>query len=109
MADLTCKLLVIGAGPGGYVCAIRAAQHGVDTILVESGEMGGTCLNVGCIPSKALIHAANDFYKLRLFATQSLMGISTSAPEIDQAKTRAWIASVVDGLSKGVAGLLKKA
>jgi dihydrolipoamide dehydrogenase len=109
MADLTCKLLVIGAGPGGYVCAIRAAQHGVDTILVESGELGGTCLNVGCIPSKALIHVANDFYKLRLFATQSPMGISASAPAIDQVKTRDWIASVVDGLSKGVAGLLKKA
>ena len=109
MADLTCKLLVIGAGPGGYVCAIRAARHGVDTILVESGEMGGTCLNVGCIPSKALIHAAIDFYKLRLFATQSPMGISASAPVIDMAKTRDWIASVVDGLSKGVAGLLKKA
>jgi len=42
MADLTCKLLVIGAGPGGYVCAIRAAQHGVDTILAESGELAGT-------------------------------------------------------------------
>src|SRR5215467_2248868 len=109
MADLTCKLLVIGAGPGGYVCAIRAAQHGVDTILVESGEMGGTCLNVGCIPSKALIHAAIDFYKLRLFAAQSPMGISASAPVIDMAKTRDWIASVVNGLSRGVVGLLKKA
>ena len=53
-----CKLLIIGAGPGGYVCGIRAGQLGIDTIVVEGEMPGGTCLNVGCIPSKALIHAA---------------------------------------------------
>ena len=61
MEPMSCTVLVLGGGPGGYVCAIRAGQLGLDTVLVESGQLGGTCLNVGCIPSKALIHAANQF------------------------------------------------
>ena len=65
MKEIACKLLVIGAGPGGYVCAIRAGQLGVDTVIVETNYLGGTCLNVGCIPSKALIHAADEFAKFR--------------------------------------------
>ena len=52
-------LVVIGTGPGGYVCGIRAGKLGCDTVLVEAKKPGGTCLNVGCIPSKALIHAAD--------------------------------------------------
>ena len=64
MKDISCKLLVIGAGPGGYVCAIRAGQLGIDTVVVEAKKLGGTCLNVGCIPSKALIHAAEAFEKI---------------------------------------------
>ncbi len=68
MKDISCKLLVIGAGPGGYVCAIRAGQLGLDTVIVEAGKPGGTCLNVGCIPSKALIHAAEEFDKVSHFA-----------------------------------------
>ena len=63
MKEISCKLLVIGAGPGGYVCAIRAGQLGIDTVVVEAAKPGGTCLNVGCIPSKALIHAADEFEK----------------------------------------------
>ena len=58
MREISCKLLIIGAGPGGYTCAIRAGQLGIDTVVVEANKLGGTCLNVGCIPSKALIHAA---------------------------------------------------
>jgi hypothetical protein len=61
MKEIICKLLVIGAGPGGYVCAIRAGQLGIDTVIVEQQKPGGTCLNVGCIPSKAFIHAADEF------------------------------------------------
>ena len=61
MDELTCKLLVIGAGPGGYTCAIRAGQLGHDTVVVEVEKPGGTCLNIGCIPSKALIHAAETY------------------------------------------------
>jgi dihydrolipoamide dehydrogenase len=68
MSEISCNLLVIGAGPGGYVCAIRAGQLGVDTVIVEAAKPGGTCLNIGCIPSKALIHAADEFHRLRTFA-----------------------------------------
>src|SRR3546814_2692775 len=65
LKDVSCQVLVIGAGPGGYVAAIRAGQLGLDTVVVEARRPGGTCLNVGCIPSKALIHAADEFLKLR--------------------------------------------
>ena len=63
METRSTTLLVIGGGPGGYVAAIRAAQLGIDTTLVEGDTLGGTCLNIGCIPSKALIHAADQFEK----------------------------------------------
>lgn len=52
MKEISCKLLVIGAGPGGYTCAIRAGQLGIDTVIVEAKKPGGTCINFGCIPSK---------------------------------------------------------
>jgi dihydrolipoamide dehydrogenase len=110
MKDIACKLLVIGAGPGGYVCAIRAGQLGVDTVIVEAGKPGGTCLNVGCIPSKALIHAAEEFDKVaHLAARDNPLGISTTAPTLDLVKTVAWKDSIVSRLNSGVAGLLKKA
>jgi dihydrolipoamide dehydrogenase len=109
MPDLNCKLLVIGAGPGGYVCAIRAAQRGIDVVIVEAGEDGGTCLNVGCIPSKALIHAANEFHRLRLFAKRAPMGISAATPSIDMGKAAEWIGSVVQRLGNGVTTLMKRA
>lgn len=109
MPDLTCKLLVVGAGPGGYACAIRAGQLGIDTVIVEAARDGGTCLNVGCIPSKALIHAADEYAKLRAYADKGAMGISAGAPSIDFAETARWTGSVVDRLSRGVTGLLKKA
>ena len=109
MSDLACKLLVIGAGPSGYVCAVRASQLGLDTIIVEADRDGGTCLNVGCIPSKALIHAAVEFHKLRMFAKHAPLGISTAAPSIELGKTAAWISTVVGRLNRGVGALLKKA
>jgi len=110
MKDITCKLVVLGAGPGGYVCAIRAGQLGVDTVIVESGKPGGTCLNVGCIPSKALIHAAGEFDKAAQMAkTASPLGISVEGLKLDLAKTVAWKDGVVGRLNIGIAGLLKKA
>lgn len=110
MKEISCKLLVIGAGPGGYVCAIRAGQLGVDTVIVEAGRPGGTCLNVGCIPSKALIHAAEEFEKVSDMAGgDSPLGISVTAPTLDLAKTTAWKDGIVSRLNSGVAGLLKKA
>ncbi|MCL4127903.1 UNVERIFIED_CONTAM: hypothetical protein GTU68_049838 [Idotea baltica] len=109
MKTETCKLLIIGAGPGGYVCGIRAGQLGIDTIIVEGEKPGGTCLNVGCIPSKALIHAADEFAKVAHFTGENDLGISTAAPKIDMVKTIAWKDGIVKRLTGGVAGLLKKA
>lgn len=110
MKEISCKLLVIGSGPGGYVCAIRAGQLGSDTVIVEANKPGGTCLNIGCIPSKALIHAAEEFEKAAHFADgESPLGISVSAPKLDLAKTIAWKDGIVGRLTGGVAGLLKKA
>ncbi|WP_027054835.1 dihydrolipoyl dehydrogenase [Mesorhizobium erdmanii] len=110
MKEISCKLLVIGAGPGGYICAIRAGQLGVDTVIVEAGKPGGTCLNVGCIPSKALIHAAEEFEKVSHMAGgKSPLGIVVSAPVLDLSKTVAWKDGIVSRLNSGVAGLLKKA
>jgi dihydrolipoamide dehydrogenase len=110
MKDISCRLLVIGAGPGGYVCAIRAGQLGLDTVIVEASKPGGTCLNVGCIPSKALIHAAEEFEKAKHFAAgRKPMGIAVASPEIDLAGTVAWKDGIVGRLTSGVAGLLKRA
>jgi dihydrolipoamide dehydrogenase len=110
MKDIACKLLVIGAGPGGYVCAIRAGQLGVDTVIVEAGRLGGTCLNVGCIPSKALIHAADEYEKVaHAAAGKSPLGISLASPALDLARTVAWKDGIVRRLTNGVGGLLKQA
>jgi dihydrolipoamide dehydrogenase len=104
----SCTLLVIGGGPGGYIAAIRAGQLGIPTILVEGDELGGTCLNVGCIPSKALIHAADEFEKACHYADGSALGISVQTPQIDIGQTVRWKDGIVTRLTTGVAGLLKK-
>ncbi|MEE1612508.1 dihydrolipoyl dehydrogenase [Microvirga sp. CF3016] len=110
MKDISCKLLVIGAGPGGYVCAIRAGQLGIDTVIVDAGKLGGTCLNVGCIPSKALIHAAEEYDRIVHLANgRNALGITTTKPELDLAQTIAWKDGIVGRLNSGVSGLLKKA
>ena len=110
MKEIVCKLLVIGAGPGGYICAIRAGQLGVDTVIVEAVKAGGTCLNIGCIPSKALIHAAEEFEKVsHMAAAKSPLGISVEAPKLDLTKTVAWKDGIVGRLNSGVLGLLRKA
>ena len=109
MPDITCKLLVIGAGPGGYVCAIRAGQLGIDTVIVDEAALGGTCLNVGCIPSKALIHVADEFSRLTSAATETHLGISCAHPTIDLARSVTWKDGIVKRLNTGVGALLKKA
>jgi len=110
MKEIVCKLLVIGAGPGGYICAIRAGQLGVDTVIVEAVKAGGTCLNIGCIPSKALIHAAEEFEKVSHMAgAKSPLGISVEGPKLDLTKTVAWKDGIVGRLNSGVLGLLRKA
>lgn len=97
---------VIGSGPGGYVSAIRAAQHGLKTVVIERQWMGGVCLNVGCIPSKAMI-AASHFYH-RLNHDAATMGIQVKGEvSIDMAKLVDWKQSVCDRMSGGVTQLLK--
>jgi dihydrolipoamide dehydrogenase len=108
METLSTTLLVIGGGPGGYVAAIRAAQLGIATTLVEGDNVGGTCLNIGCIPSKALIHAADQFEKAGHFAHDSPLGIHAESPRIDLAQTVRWKDGIVTRLTSGVATLLKK-
>src|ERR1051326_2229023 len=101
------RVLVVGGGPGGYVAAIRAGQLGLDTVLVEKNRLGGTCLICGCIPSKALIHAADRFSDITGGAA---LGITVEQPpHLDFARTIAWKDGIVDRLSNGVAGLLKRA
>ncbi|ALA17494.1 MULTISPECIES: dihydrolipoyl dehydrogenase [unclassified Chelatococcus] len=99
--------IVIGTGPGGYVCAIRAAQLGQKVAVVEKRKThGGTCLNVGCIPSKALLHASHRFEEAgHAFAG---MGISVAAPKLDLKQMLAFKQEGIDGNTKGVEFLLKK-
>ncbi|WP_445504544.1 dihydrolipoyl dehydrogenase [Microvirga sp. G4-2] len=109
MKDMSCKLLVIGAGPGGYVCAIRAGQLGMDTVIVDTRKPGGTCLNVGCIPSKALIHAAEEYDRIvHLASGRNPLGITATKPGIDLGQTVAWKDGIVSRLNSGVSGLLKR-
>jgi dihydrolipoamide dehydrogenase len=101
-------LLIIGGGPGGYVAAIRAAQLGIATTLVEGERLGGTCLNIGCIPSKALIHASDAYHQACAFAGDSALGIRVDSPRIDVAQTVRWKDGIVERLTHGVGTLLKK-
>lgn len=107
--DITCDLAILGGGPGGYVCAIRAAKLGLSTVLIEKENLGGTCLNVGCIPSKAVIHAADEFHRLCTVRSGSDLGISASGAKIDFAKTTRWKDGIVEKLTSGVSHLLAQA
>jgi dihydrolipoamide dehydrogenase len=98
------KVVVIGAGPAGYVCAIRLAQLGQEVTVVEKDALGGTCLNVGCIPSKALIAAGSLMEKI---GTASAMGISVEGMKLDIEKLVSWKTDVVKRLTGGVGGLFK--
>lgn len=108
MNAIKTTLLIIGGGPGGYVAAIRAAQLGIETTLVEAADLGGTCLNIGCIPSKALIHAADEFAKANDYAGQSHLGIQVQSPKIEIGTTVRWKDGIVGKLTGGVGALLKK-
>lgn len=100
------EAVVVGAGPGGYVCGIRLGQLGVKTLVVEREYWGGVCLNVGCIPSKALITAGKAFEEL---AHLDELGFAVQrSDEVDVAKLQAWKQSVVDKLTGGVRGLLDR-
>jgi len=104
--DIHAELLVLGGGPGGYTAAFRAADLGMSVVMVERWPtLGGVCLNVGCIPSKALLHAAKVISDSHEMAER---GIGFGAPEIDIAKLRGWKDSVVQRLTSGLAGLASK-
>lgn len=98
--------VVVGAGPGGYVAAIRLGQLGVRTAIVEKADLGGVCLNIGCIPSKALIEASKKVAFLRGDLADT-MGIQVGAPTVDFEQTQKWKNSIVHKLTSGVGGLLK--
>ena len=98
-------VLVIGGGPGGYNAAARAAELGKEVVLVEDGQLGGVCLNVGCIPSKALITAAEQHHRAQAFAAR---GIPAGDGPVDLGATQSWKAEVVDQLVGGVRTMLGK-
>ena len=98
-------VVVIGAGPGGYVAAIRAAQLGKTTAIVERDAIGGRCLNYACIPAKAVLRAADVLSEVR---EADDFGISVPEPEVDFTKVAARRAQVVKTLTGGVSGLIRK-
>ena len=104
-ADIECEMLVLGAGPGGYSAAFRAADLGMKTVLVERyATLGGVCLNVGCIPSKALLHVAAVMDEAKAMGDH---GITFAAPQVDPVKLRGWKDKVVGKLTGGLAGMAK--
>jgi dihydrolipoamide dehydrogenase len=99
-------VLVLGAGPGGYVAAIRAAQLGKSVTIVDVDELGGVCLNRGCIPSKALISAAHHYESMKN-SKESDMGIVAETVTVNYTKVQEWKEGIVKKLTGGVEGLLK--
>ncbi|HBF22890.1 MAG TPA: dihydrolipoyl dehydrogenase [Planctomycetes bacterium] len=104
MSEIQADTVVLGAGPAGYVCAIRLAQYGKKVVVVEEDDLGGTCLNWGCIPSKALISAGHFFEQAEHAST---MGFTVEQPELDLSKLIAWKDGVVKKLTGGIGMLFK--
>ena len=103
MANRTCDVVVIGGGPGGYVCSIRLGQLKQKVICIEKEEVGGVCLNWGCVPSKALISASHTFEKVKDAGPG--MGILTDNIRIDTNKMQDWKEGIVKKHTGGVRGL----
>ncbi|MBX9926396.1 MAG: dihydrolipoyl dehydrogenase [Hyphomicrobiaceae bacterium] len=104
-ADVTCDLMVLGAGPGGYSAAFRAADLGMKVVLVErSPTLGGVCLNVGCIPSKALLHTAAVMDEVKTMAAH---GITFAPPQIDLGRLRTHKEKVIGKLTGGLGQMAK--
>ncbi|MEW6601517.1 MAG: FAD-dependent oxidoreductase, partial [Nitrospirota bacterium] len=99
------KISVLGAGPGGYVAAIRAAQLGAEVSVIEESEVGGTCLNWGCIPTKTLISSAEVLHKIKNAGNYGLEFEGTVSPNIQKIVERK--NKVVDVQIKGIRGLFK--
>ena len=105
MSDNAFDIAIIGGGPGGYVAAIRAAQLGLKTVVIEREHLGGICLNWGCIPTKALLRTAEIYHLMR---NSDAFGLTVEGAAIDLAKIVARSRAVADRLSKGVGFLMKK-
>ena len=98
------QVLVIGAGPGGYVAAIKLGQLGKKALLVDRDALGGECLNYGCIPSKALIATAGIIHKAK---KGQEIGIDLQLQSLDMTKVQAWRANLIKGFNRGIATLSK--
>src|SRR5262245_43351365 len=105
MAKRTCDVVVIGGGPGGYGCAIRLGQLKQKVICVEKEEVGGVCLNWGCVPSKALISASHTYEKVK--DSGPTMGILTDGIRVHVQKMQEWKGGIVKKLTGGIRGLFK--
>ncbi|MEA2229313.1 MAG: dihydrolipoamide dehydrogenase, partial [Solirubrobacteraceae bacterium] len=105
MASSTYDCVVIGSGPGGYVAAIRAAQLGMKTVVIEKDQVGGRCLNYACIPAKAVLRVADVLQEIR---EAGEYGLKVSDPEVDYGAVTERRLKVVKTLTGGVGGLFKK-
>jgi len=106
MSETHAELMVLGAGPGGYACAFRAADLGQSVVIVDPRDtLGGVCLNEGCIPSKALLHAAEIIRDAEHAAD---LGISLGKPKIDLDKLRANKDGIISNLTTGLKGIAKR-
>src|SRR6476619_4479992 len=105
MAESSYDCIVIGSGPGGYVAAIRAAQLGKRTAVVERDKVGGRCLNYACIPAKAVLRSADLLSEIR---DAEEFGLKVAGVEVDYAAVQARREKVVGTLTSGVSGLFKK-
>src|SRR5919202_2379599 len=105
MAESSYDCVVIGSGPGGYVAAIRAAQLGMKTAILEKDRLGGRCLNYACIPAKAVLRSADILSEIR---DASEFGLQVAEPEVDWDAVMARRVKVVKTLTGGVGGLMKK-
>ena len=103
--EIKAQVVVLGSGPAGYSAAFRATDLGLDTVIIERfSKLGGICLNVGCIPSKALLHVAKVIKEARALSSH---GVEFGEPKIDLAKLRAWKEKVIGQLTKGLEGMAK--
>src|SRR5688572_2395200 len=105
MANERYEVVVIGAGPGGYVAGIRAGQLGKKSLVIEREHLGGVCLNWGCIPSKAIIHAGNVRSEVHEFGALGVF--QGSVPGVDAAKLQSWKNDIIKKQRGGIANLLK--
>src|ERR1700751_1151272 len=102
---MECDVAVLGGGPGGYPAAIRAAQLGANVVLVERDRVGGTCITVGCIPTKAWVQTAHALKDAN--ETFAKLGVNVTGAELDFNATQANKTKIVDGLVNGITGVVK--